>query len=169
MKDSIKNIGYGAAGIGIFVLMMFAFVLLIVGGVKAFEYLNPILETVGTWTWAIMLLLLFLSIVPSYRDMTGSGIILGTSVVGAIVWFTCFYITYAFWGFFGIIVGVLLLGLGFFATGVLALLFAGEGFASLALFATIVIIFFVRMLGNWIISKHYVEREIIPANSVDIK
>src|SRR3990167_1809739 len=126
MKEKIKDSLWGIAGIGFFVLIITAFVLLIMGGARLFEILNPILELIGGLTWGIIFLLIFLSIVPRFRNFTGSGIVLSTYLVGAIIWFSSFYITYSLWGFLGIFIGVLFLGLGVFFTAILALMFNGE-------------------------------------------
>ena len=126
MKEKIKDFLYGAGGISLFVLVIGGFALLIIGGARLFEFLYPILEIISSITWAIVWLLLFLSIVPRLRNFTGNGIIFGTYIGGAIFWLLCFYVTYILWGFLGIFVGVLFFGLGVFFTAVLALLFDGQ-------------------------------------------
>lgn len=154
MIEKIKNIGYGALGIGFMTLFFVAIVLLIIGGAKLFEVLYPILERISAVTWGIVWLLLLLSVVPRFRNFTGSGIVLGTYIGGAIFWLLCFYVTYQLWGFLGIFVGVLFFGLGVFFTALLALIFDGQLMGALGFAFVLAQIFFFRFIGNWIISKY---------------
>src|SRR3989344_6045361 len=126
MQETIKNSFYGILAIGFFVLTIIGFILLIVGGAKLFEVLYPFLEWISSFTWGVVWLLLLFSIVPRFRNFTGTGIMIGTYIGGAIFWLLCFYITYSLWGVFGIFVGVLFMGIGVFFTAVLALLFSGQ-------------------------------------------
>ncbi len=125
MKERIKNFLYGLGGIGFIILIIGGFILLISGGAKLFEILYPILEKISTFVWGIVWLLLFLSIAPRLRKFTGNGIVIGTYIGGAILWLLSFYITYSLWGFLGIFIGVLFMGLGVFFTAILALIFDG--------------------------------------------
>lgn len=154
IKEEIKNIGYGVMGIGLMILFFVAIGLLIIGGAKLFEFLYPILEKISTVTWGIVWLLLLLSIVPRFRNFTGSGIVLGTYIGGAIFWLLCFYVTYQLWGFIGIFVGVLFFGLGVFLTAILALLFDGQFMGALGFAFVLAQIFFFRFIGYWIIGKY---------------
>lgn len=164
MLEKIKELGYGTLGIGLFGLFIVAIALLAIGGVKLFEILYPLLESVSSITWSIVWLLLLLSIVPRFRDLTGSGIVLGTYIGGTIFWLLCFYITYQLWGFLGIFVGVISFGLGVFFTAVLALLFDGQFMAALWFIFVLAQIFLFRHLGYWIIGK-YREKTDIYANA----
>lgn len=154
MIEKIKDVGYGVLGIGFFALFIVATALLIIGGVKLFEVLYPILEGISTFTWGVVWVLLLLSIVPRFRNFTGSGMVLGTYIGGAIFWLLSFYVTYQLWGFIGIFVGVLFFGLGVFITAVLALLFDGQFMGALGFAFVLAQIFFFRFLGYWIISKY---------------
>src|SRR3989344_2582453 len=140
MKEKIKDSLWGIAGIGFFILIITAFVLLIMGGARLFEILNPVLELIGGLTWGII--------------FTGSGIVLSTYLVGAIIWFSSFYITYSLWGFLGIFIGVLFFGLGVFFTAILALMFNGEFGSALFLIIALTLLYLIRMLGYHIISRH---------------
>ncbi len=154
MKEKIKDFLYGLVGIGFFVLIIVGFALLIIGGAKLFEFLYPTLERISSITWGIVWLLVFLSIVPRFRNFTGSGIILGTYIGGAIFWLLCFYVTYSLWGFLGIFVGVLFFGLGVIFTAILALIFDGQFMGALTfIFISLQILLF-GYLGFWITTKY---------------
>lgn len=154
MISKVKNTLWGFLGIGIFILVIIAFSLLVIGGAKLFELLYPVLENISSFTWGIVWLLLFLSLIPRLRNFTGNGIVIGTYIGGAIFWLLCFYITYSLWGLLGIFVGVLFMGLGVFFTAVLALLFSGQFGAGFYFIFILVQIYLFRLLGAWIISKY---------------
>jgi len=159
MKEKIKDFLYGLGGIGFVVLIITAFSLLIIGGAKLFEFISPILEKISIFTWSIVWLLVILSIVPKFRKFTGNGIVLGTYIGGAIFWFLCFYITYSLWGFLGVLIGALFLGLGVYFTAILALLFNAQFLQALLVIFTIIQIFLLRRLGFWIIAKYKPKEE----------
>jgi len=154
MIEKIRNIGYGVLGYGFAILIFVAFGLLIVGGAKLFEAIYPFLEGVSSITWGIVWLLLLLSVVPRFRNFTGSWIVVGTYIGGAIFWLLCFYVTYSLWGLIGIFVGVLFFGLGVFFTALLALIFDGQFMGALGFAFVLAQIFFFRYIGYWIISKY---------------
>ena len=131
---------------------------MVIGGAKLFEVIYPLLENISGLTWVIVWLLIFLSIIPAFRNFTGNGIVMGTYIGGAIFWLLCFYITYSLWGFLGILIGVLFMGFGVFFTAVLALLFSGQFGAGLYFVFILVQIYLVRLLGAWIISKYKPKR-----------
>jgi len=160
MGNKIKDFLYGLGGIGIMILIIGVFVLLIMGGAKLFETLYPTLEKISTIIWGIVWLLVFLSIIPRVRNFTGNGIVLGTYLGGAIFWLLCFYVTYSLWGFLGIIIGVLFMGLGVFFTAILALIFDGQLMEALGFIFILVQIYLVRMLGAWIITKYRPKQEL---------
>ncbi len=154
MNENIKDSLYGLAGIGFLILIIGAFVLLIMGGARLFEILYPILERVSSIVWGVVWLLVFLSVIPRFRNTTGNGIVLGTYITGAILWLLSFYITYSLWGFLGIFIGVMLMGFGVFATAILALIFDGQGIQALYFGFVLLQIYLFRMLGHWIITKY---------------
>jgi|GEM_PF-3214597 len=153
MKEKIKKFLYGTGIIGWIVLSITASLLLIIGGVKLFEFIYPILEKINNFTWAIVWLLVFLSIIPRFRNFTGIGIIIGTYIGGAIYWFICFYITYSLWGLLGALIGVFSL-VGVYFTAIFALLFEAQFSQAFFVILTIIQIFFLRWLGYWITTKY---------------
>ena len=160
MNNKIKDLFSGLGGIGFMILIIGGFILLISGGAKLFEILYPVLEKISTFVWGIVWLLIFLSVVPRFRDFTGNWIVVGTYVGGAIFWLLCFYVTYSLWGFFGILIGVGMFGLGVFFTAVLALTFDGQFMGALGFAFVLLQIYLVRMLGNWIITKYRSKQEL---------
>lgn len=154
MDTKFKDFLYGLGGIGFMILIFGGFVLLIVGGVKLFEIIYPVLQKIDTFVWGIVWLLILLSLAPRLRNFTGNGIVLGTYIGGAIFWLVCFYITYSLWGFLGILIGVGMFGLGVFFTALLALIFSGQFMGALGVAFVLLQIYLFRFLGAWIITKY---------------
>lgn len=169
MGNKIKDFLYGLGGIGFMILIIGGFVLLIMGGAKLFEVLYPALEKISTIIWGIVWFLIFLSLAPRLRNFTGNGIVLGTYLGGAIFWLLCFYVTYSLWGFLGIIIGVLFLGLGVFFTAILALLFDGQFMGALGFIFILIQIYLFRHLGAWIITKYRQKQELKELNEPESK
>lgn len=87
------------------------------------------------------------------RTYTGTGITLATFIWGAIFWLFSLFITYQLWGLLGVIAGIMFFGLGVFATAFLALIFDGQASGAFLILLNLIVIYGIRMLGNWIASK----------------
>ena len=162
MEEKIKNFLHGLGGVVLFALTIVTFLLLIIGGVKLFEWLYPFLEKINVFVWSVVWLLVFLSIIPGFRLITGSGIVIGTYIGAAIFWFLSFYITYSLWGIVGLFVGVGFLGLGVYFTAILALLFKGLFKQAVFFIFNLISIFLLRTFGLWIATKYKSKRKPIP-------
>lgn len=154
MQEKFKDFLYVVGGLVFPVLVITTFGLLVIGGAKLFEWIYPILIKVSIFTWSIVWLLVIFSIIPRFREFTGTGIVIGTYIGGAIFWFLSFYVTYSLWGVLGILIGVLFLGLGVYFTAILALLFSGQFTQALFFIFNLLSIFLLRSLGLWIITKY---------------
>lgn len=154
LLEKIKELGGCFLGFGVFALIIIGFVLLVVGGAKLFEVIYPVLENISSFIWGIVWLLVVISLVPRLRNFTGTGIILGTYIGGAIFWLLCFYVTYMLWGFLGIFIGIIMFGLGVVVTAFLALLFDGQIMGAFYFLFIAIQILLLRYLGFWIIGKY---------------
>lgn len=154
MIEKLKNIGWTGAGLLFAVLAILLIVFLVRGGVGFIENHQDLIDSINQIIIGVILLLLVLSVIPRLRMFTGLGIVYATSVWIFLLWLNCLGITYELWGLVGMFVGVIMFGLGIFATAPLALLFDGQWSVALTLLLTLAIMYGVRMLGNWIASKH---------------
>jgi len=154
MIEKIKNIGWTIGGILFMCLMIATFVFFVRGGVWVTERYMDTFNAINGWVFVTILVLLFLSVFPRLRLYTGLGIYYATTVWGVLFWFFCLWVTYQFWGFFGILIGLILAGIGIFATATLAILTSGQYFATFVMVLNLAMIFGVRMLGYWIATKH---------------
>ncbi|MDQ3089792.1 MAG: hypothetical protein M3Q24_01390 [bacterium] len=154
MLEKIKNLWGILLGITVFVLMISIAIGFLEGGVWAFEAFYKYIEKINGFVFYFIIFLILLSVIPKIRIYTGAGIVYGTYLWGALFWLTSLYVTYTFWGFWGILIGIFLMGVGIFATAILALLFNGEGGTALIMLVSLIIIYAIRILGGWIITKY---------------
>jgi hypothetical protein len=149
MKEKLKNFSIGIISVVVIVgfFLLGAFVLK--GGTWVFENFYPVIRVINSIVFGLALLLLLLSLIPKLRSFTGVGIFIGSWVLGGLFWLECLYITYALWGLAAAIVGVMILGVGIFATAALALLFHGAFIPFLMLLLTFGVIYALRFLGIW--------------------
>lgn len=154
MIEKIKNLGWTALGIAFFVIFIFAFAFLVRAGVSVTERYMDLINTINGWVLALILLLLVLSVIPRLRLYTGLLIYNATLIWGVLFWLFCLFVTYQFWGVFGVFIGLIMAGIGIFATATLAILFSGQFSAGFVMILNILFIFGVRILGQWIASKH---------------
>jgi len=154
MKEKFEVLG--GAGLGIiglvFSIVVFAF--LVNGGVWLFENFHELFQTISNWVFLIVLVLVVASLIPTIRAFTGVAIAYLTLVWGLFFWLFCLFITYELWGFLGVFFGLVFAGVGVFATAFFAVLFEGEFALAFFTLLNLAIIYFVRMLGYWIASKH---------------
>lgn len=165
MLEKIKNIGWTGLGLIFMVFMVLVFAFFVKGGVWLFANFNELFQTINGWVFALVLFLILLSAIPKIRIYTGLSIYYLTYVWGAIFWLFCLFVTYQFWGFLGIFIGLIMAGVGVFLTAFLAILFSGQISGALMIALNLAIIYGVRSLGYWIASKH---KNIIEVENKDI-
>jgi len=164
MIEKIKNIGWTGVGILFFILFIFIVTFLVRGGVSFIESHQDLISSINGVIIGLIFILLIFSIIPKLRIFTGTSIVYLTLVWIFLLWLNSLAITYELWGFVGIFVGAIMLGIGIFATAILALFFNGQGIAALILLVTLVIMYSVRALGLWIANKH---KNTIEAQSIN--
>ena len=151
-----KLTSIGSAGLGLaFIVALFALPFIFIkGAMWASQYLLPPLIGVGWVAIAIIILLLLpLSLIPRLRNFTGATILISSYLFGLICWLSGLVITYALWGGWGVVIGLLLLGGGVVPVGMLASVFKGEWTMLLVLFTMLVLTFGTRIAGAYIAER----------------
>lgn len=164
MLKKLKNIGWIGLGILFFVLIVFVVIFLIKGGVGFIENHQDLINSINEIIIGLILLLLILSVIPRLRIYTGMGVAYMALIWTFLFWLNCLAITYELWGIVGMFIGVMMAGLGIFATAPLALLFAGQWSEALILLLTLGVMYGIRMLGLWIATKH---KSMIEVSNID--
>lgn len=157
MREKIKNVGWGIIGFSVLVLIFLVATFILDGVSNVIENYNALISTVNNWVTGFVVILLILSVFPKLREYTGAGIVISTFIWGATLWFFSLFVTYQLWGILGVIVGIVFLGIGVFATAFLALIFDGQASGAFLILLSLVMIYAVRMLGVWITSKARVQ------------
>lgn len=154
MVEKIKALGGVLLGIAIFVCVLALPVVFIKGSLWASEHLLQPLIVVGWIALALnILILLPLSIFKRLRSFTGGGIFLSSYIFGLVSWLLGFVLTYALWGLWAVIVGILFLGGGVVPIALLATLFKGLWEPFFTLIVLTVITFGSRVGGLLIASS----------------
>lgn len=154
ISTQIKNAGGVLMGLA-FMLGMLALGAALLTGAAVFSL------WVLKWTFPCFLITVLVSVFllgpaslfPPSRGFAAMGLIVASHVFGAILWVWAMAYAYTVWGFFGVIVGLMLFGVGVVPVALLAALLHGD-WATLGLivFAGILAIG-LRILGNWLAEK----------------
>ena len=153
MFKNLKNLGWGVGGIAMLVGLALIAGFILRGGIWVVENYTNTINLINGIVFILILLLLLLSLIPRLRVFTGISIVVATKIWSVLFWVFCLFLTYQFWGLFWTVVGVLFFGVGVFATAFLALLLSGEWGGIVMVVLNFLIIFGVRFLGVWIMSK----------------
>jgi hypothetical protein len=154
LKDAAKTF----AGFLIWIVLMIVIGaiggILLAGTLWLVSIIEPIAMALAVT--GIVLLIPFLLVSAVFRRtrrLCGHGTVAVSYLWGAALWMWAMLVLYHLWGSFGLVVGLVLLGIGSVPMACTAMLFHGE-FAALA--ATILALLFtfgVRSLGVWIAAK----------------
>ncbi|MHB8405789.1 MAG: hypothetical protein ACYDCJ_10240 [Gammaproteobacteria bacterium] len=154
MIEKVKALGGVLLGIAIFVCVLALLVVFIKGSLWASEHLLQPLIVIGWIALALnILILLPLSIFKWLRGFTGGGIFLSSYIFGLVSWLLGFVLTYALWGLWAVIFGILFLGGGVVPIALLATLFKGLWEPFFTLIVLTVITFGSRVGGLLIASS----------------
>ena len=126
MIEKVKAFGGVLLVIAVFICILALFSVFIKGSLWASRHLLGPLIAIGWIALGVnILILLPLSIFKRLRGFTGAGIFLSSYIFGLISWLLGFVLTYALWGLWAVIVGILFLGGGVVPIALLATLFKG--------------------------------------------
>lgn len=151
MGEKIKEIGGIALGVVIFLAVLAVPALFIMGSAWAATHLLDPLIIAGWIAVAVdVLILLPLSLFRGLRAFTGTTIFISSFLFGLVTWLLGFILTYALWGLWAVIIGILFFGGAVVPFALLATLFKGMWdpfFTVLILFA---LTFGSRIAGAYI-------------------
>ena len=154
MIKQIKSTGLVVSGLAVGVVIMLVTIFLINSIVALIENNQGLIKTVDVLLIGLIFIMLILSVIPRLRGFTGTVIYYGTILWIFTLWLNCLGVTYEIWGMIGIFIGVIMIGLGIFATAFLALLFSGSWIEALILLLTLGIMYGLRYLGLWLIMRN---------------
>lgn len=85
--------------------------------------------------------------------MAGLIFVLLSVLVGAATWLFGAFATFDSFGWLGLIIGLLILGIGVVPLGIIGLFVGGELTGSLFLIAMIFVTYILRIAGGWLVEK----------------
>jgi len=109
----IKSFFSGILGIVIFIASILIFALILIFGAYIAQTINPVLVTITTIITIICIFILIpLSIFKKTRIVSFYGLFISSYIFGFSLWIFSFLTTYFYWGFFGVILGLFVMGIG---------------------------------------------------------
>ena len=120
---------------------------------KAISFLTLLDSINGPVFWFIILVLLPLAVFKKTRLFSGGTMFLLSYLFGLALWIYSAIGAYLLWGWFGLIVGVLLMGVGVFPVALLVSMFSGEWLFFWNLVFGLITTFGIRFLGLYLINK----------------
>ncbi|MCP4177206.1 MAG: hypothetical protein GY756_05510 [bacterium] len=154
IKAEVKNIGCLFVGIAILIGALFIFSLFVKGGVWFADTLFP-LFIYASIVLLILDIVLFLplSLFKNTKLVAGKWIFFSSYLFGVTLWIWCLILTYKAFGWIGILIGVILLGIGIVPVGFVGALLTGHMLIVLYLIFFVVITYGARRVGSSILMK----------------
>lgn len=163
ISDKAKDIGYAFIGFGIFFGIILLVYLMFTGGVWLGTTIYPIIATISGIVFIISILIFLpLGLFHKTRSFAGNGLVIASWIIGFSTWIWSFLLTYSFWGFFGLFVGLIFAGIGVLPIAIIASLFNAEWALFAQLLISLIIIYGFRILGIYLLNmaSHHPERTI---------
>jgi hypothetical protein len=153
IANRMKDAGAGVLGLAAFVGIMAIGIGLLVGAAEFSVWILQWTPPAFLIALLVSLVLLACSAIPAMRSFSAVGIMYASLVFGAILWIWGMGYTYVAWGLFGVMIGLVFLGVGVVPIAMVAALVHGD-WGNLALFfGAVVLTFGSRGLANWLAAK----------------
>src|SRR5687767_12823789 len=98
MLEKLKGLSQVALGLVIVLALLAVPILFIMGAAWAAKHLLQPLIAVAWIVLAIDLLVLVFALIPHFRGIAGTILVLSSYLFGLVTWLFAFVVTYAFWG-----------------------------------------------------------------------
>lgn len=148
MKGKIAEFSSMIFGVVIFLAILSIPILLILGSTWAAKNLLQPLIVLGWIVVAIdILIFLPLSLFKGLRGFTGTAIFISSFLFGLVTWLLGFILTYAIWGLWAVIAGVLFFGGAVVPFALLATLFNGMWEPFFTVIVLVALTFGARTIG----------------------
>ena len=153
-KDTATSIG-GCLTYLVFFLSGIIFIILLIRGVPWIaENIYPLVSLITVGLFLIITpISILLAFFKKTRGISGIGFILSSYAVGFGLWLWSLILTYALAGKVWLIIGLLFAGIGVVPIAIIASLTSGEWIISIQLLTNVVLVYGLRVLGNYLIEK----------------
>lgn len=154
IAEGLKNAGMVFGGLVVLGLLLGLSALLIGGATAVSLWLLQWTQPVFWLAVAISLFILApLALIPPARAAAAIGFVVASYVFGAIMWVWGITYTYVVWGFFGVIIGLVIMGVGVVPIAMLASLLHADWTTLVGLVISAVLTFGLRALALWLAKK----------------
>jgi hypothetical protein len=143
LKDFITTLGALAIFAGIFLLGAIFFGFLPRISDFIYRFLNP----ASGFVFILDLLILPFALSRRLRPLVGTALLFSSYLFGAVLWAFSALVTYSLWGFFGLFIGLIWLGVGVVPIAVIAGALHREWFLVFVILGELVMVFGCRVLG----------------------
>jgi hypothetical protein len=152
--ESLKNLGAFILGLAFLVLIGLIVGAILNGLVWLVDKLYPIAVLIAVVATALLVFLLAPSaLLKQNRRWSGIGMYYVSYAWGVSLWMWATLALYSLWGTFGLVLGLVLLGVGSVPMACVALLFNGEWSALAQMVLGVILVFALRSFGLWVASK----------------
>jgi len=152
--NKLKELGSLILGWAVFIGFVTIGILFLKGGLSILPGFINVLYIIGGIAFLLCLTILpFLCIFKSTRGVAAIGFYIASYVFGLQTWLLGFVVTLSFWGWFGVIIGLFLAGIGVVPLGIIASLIHREWFLVGNLVLSLALTYGVRILGLWLAEK----------------
>lgn len=145
--EKLKSIGSMLLGIVIFIGIIVSAILFFTFGAKVAFTILPIISWITGILLALNLIALLVAISRKARGVVGIFIYISSYIYGLQTWLAGFAVTLVFWGWFAVIVGVIMGGVGVVPIGMLAAIFHSRWDIFLLLLFDLILTYGSRVTG----------------------
>lgn len=154
MWEKVKEAGWFVLGLGMMIVAVVIIAIFLNGTIYIGEKILPFLQDVLVWASVLFFLVLLpFSFIRKTYKFVGTATFYFSYLSGFTLWFYSALVTYYFWGFFGLIVGLFLVGIGVLPIAIIASLFNGEWTILWNLFYLAALTYGSRILSIYTLSK----------------
>lgn len=154
IAEGLKNAGMVFGGLVVLGLLLGLSALLIGSATAVSLWLLQWTQPVFWLAVAISLFILApLALIPPARAAAAIGFVVASYVFGAIMWIWGITYTYVVWGFFGVIIGLVIMGVGVVPIAMLASLLHADWMTLVGFVISAVLTFGLRALALWLAKK----------------
>lgn len=151
--QTLRSIGNFLLGTVALVGIIVVAVLLFTLGARVALAIQPFVNWLAGILFILNIIVLLFALVPRFRSVSGLIIFISSYIYGLSTWIFGLAVTLTFWGWFAVIIGVLLGGVGVVPIGLLAAGFNGQWGIFWSLLVSLILTIVARMIGMALVSK----------------
>lgn len=156
MQKSLNSIGCFILSIAAIVCCVFLFGLFIRGGVWVADKVLPVLLVFSAGVFIFNVVVCIpLAFFRRTKEFSGKALFISSFFYGLLLWLGCLVITFKLWGWFGIVLGLILLGVGIVPIAAIATVIAGLWSIVLHIIVLALIIWLARTAGIALLRDSY--------------